>query len=141
MNKLNPNLVAAFVFPDGNFLDACSTGHYQTARDYIKKNKSYDRRFKILSSKPESRIYTEEDFLIHILGALKLASYCVLGKKMYYDKERVNIEIVKYYDALGFKDPFKHDIKFNVTGYTQTVIVKHVDGKEILIYNPARIGD
>ena len=141
MNKLNPNLVAAFVFKDGSFLDACVKGHYEAAREYVKKIEIYDKQYKVLSSKPESRIRSEEDFLIDVLGAVKLGSYCVLGKKMCYNDKLANPKIVKYYDELGFKDPFKHDIRINGTGYNQTILIKHVDGKETLMYNPLRIGD
>ena len=158
---------AGFILPNAIKLDASGRGHERVAREYLQGDKKLSEkceeyREKTRMGKSVYKIYSDEDFLIQIVGAMKVATYIYGGRKDVYIPKYHNWYIEKMacmYKNDGYKvnvllytgiysreeNYIVHspEILYNQTfSYNQTVVPEVQEGGSIqFIYNPARDGD
>lgn len=157
-------LVAGFFLPNAVKLVSSGRGHGRVASEYLDKDeklsekcKQYKERTRI--GKSVYKIYSDEDFLMEIVGAMKVATYGYYdGRKLVYIPKYHNWYIEKMacmYENAGYH--VNDDIYMGIYSreenyivhskgasfsYNQTVVpTMQEDGSIQLIYNPARDGD
>ena len=138
-----------FIFPDGTILDSGTKGHRKAAYRYIVDNNFLEKYNKY----EEETSGGEDDFLIEVLGAVKICHYC--GRHYIYVPKLHGTFIdrmEKLYKNAGYKVCYLSTnislsvsvtVKnLNVTSYNRTVVCgMDKYGKKRYIYNPNRIGD
>lgn len=149
-------VITGFIFPNGEKLDTGTKGHRREAFRYIVKNKLLDKYDEFCQTRGDG----EDDFLIEVLGAVKICHYFgenyiyvprphgdyIESVKKVYEEHKY---LVKYYDTLytgGIKIEVPdsescnmHEVIYDMSqiSYNQTVIRR----KGEYIYNPIRDGD
>ncbi len=137
-------VIAGFILPNHEILNAAGIGHCRIARDYLYKNNLYDRFL-------QSNICAEDDYLIECIGAIKVAAYRGLR---YIYIPRIHgwylDEISKLYINRDFK-PLYMDTKYSCEKeydyydgleYNRTVVKRAtINGTVEYCYNPLRNGD
>lgn len=137
-------VIAGFILPNREILDAAGIGHCKVAREYLVNHKLYDRFL-------QTNMSAEDDYLIECLGAIKVAVY--RGLKYIYIPQIHGwyLDMIsKLYIGQGFK-PLYMNTKYscekeydNYDGldYNRTVVRRvTINGKVEYCYNPLRKGD
>ena len=156
---------AGFILPNAVKLVASGRGHDRVAREHIEEHeelsaKCLELKEKTRIGKSVFKIYSDEDFLIEIMGAMKVATYGYYdGRKLVYIPKYHNWYIEKMacmYEDAGYKVNDKlytgiysqeenyivHCTKVQIFSYNKTVVPQMQEGGSIqFIYNPARDGD
>lgn len=158
--------VAGFFLPNAVKLVSSGRGHDLVAREHIEENeelsaKCLELKEKTRIGKSVYKIYSDEDFLIEIMGAMKVATYGYYGgRKLVYIPKYHNWyieEMTCTYEKAGYivddeiytgiysrEENYivHHRAKVRIFSYNKTVVPEvQEDGSIKLIYNPERDGD
>lgn len=141
-------VTTGFIFPDGTKLDTGTKGHRKIALRYIKEYGLLDK----YNAYEQKRGGGEDDFLIEVLGAVKVCHYN--GAHFIYVPKLHGMyidSIEKKYKKAGYNVQYYSPIACNVevtltvtsgTPYNRTVVMGVNEyGDKCYIYNPNREGD
>jgi len=142
-------VTSGFIFPNGFTLESNGSGHRKAAAAFIRE-RGLREKFDEYEKKTHGG---EDEFLIDVIGALKVCHYSGVH---YLYVPRVHNEYIEYiaqkYDAEGYQIKINYsDMVLNINkffkkltsdGYNKTVITrKDSRGASYYIYNPNREGD
>lgn len=143
-------VTTGFIFPNGAMLETDGTGHRKNASIYIRESGLMEKYKQYV----EKTSGGEDEYLIEVLGAVKVCHYC--GTHYLY-VPRLHGDyidyIVKKYEQAGYSIKYFNTcigLHVNVPtkskiinkGYNQTIVTLiGLDGKKYYAYNPNREGD
>ena len=142
-------VTTGFIFPDGTLLDSGTKGHRKMAFRYIVEHDFLEE----YNDYEQKNGGGEDDFLIDVLGAVKICHYCGVHY-IYVPKLHGSYidSIEKLYRYAGYKVFYYYtdtvaNLKvsisyYKITSYNQ-LVVQGIDenGKKFYMYNPNREGD
>lgn len=141
-----------FILPNGTRLETDSTGHRKCAERYIREH-GLKERYKAYEQETSGG---EDEFLVDVLGALKVCHYCGIHylyvPKIPNEYKEYVITVIREYKKKNFHIKYLNscvEIEIHISekvrstskGYNRTVMETIENGKKRYIYNPNRIGD